>query len=241
MRGAIAAVVIGFVLGVGAIVLGSRWVRAAHPVSHLLTVTGESRLIGEPDTARVMFGVARSAKTVAEGQKRVLEVISRVISALQVAEVKKEDVATSDLNIRQGWDYRKNIPTGYEVSTTLTITVRNVQHVGRVVDTAVANGLNRLEGVSYDVLSPRWRQKALREALANAREKAEAMAAGIGRPLGRVVSVSEQAEWQSSPAEEYYVPQVAAARAMEGEYVPRTRSLPGQRALTVQVEVAYQL
>ena len=131
--------------------------------------------------------------------------------------------------------------------STLTMTVSNVQDVGRVVDTAGANGLIRVHWVNYDVRSPKWREKALREALADARRKAEAMAAGGGRPLGRVVSVREKTEWQTSPEDEYYSARPStwgfwdARLSSLPEAMPRTRALPGQRALTVQVEAVYQL
>jgi uncharacterized protein YggE len=226
--------------------IGARWLGVTHSQPRVITVTGESRLTGEPDLARLMFGVQKSGKTVAEAEKLMSDVISRVIAAVEKAGVTKQDVATSELQIRQGWDYRKNRPSGYEVSAMLTITVRNVQHVGRVVDSAVANGLNRLEGVSYDVRSAEWRRKALHEALGKAREKAEAMAAGTGQRLGPVVSVREAMVSQASPADEYYDRSYggfmdAYAKSSGEAEMPRTRSLPGQRAMMVEVEVVYEL
>jgi len=248
VKSAVAAIVVGFVLAAGAMAIGARWLGAAHDQPRVITVTGDSRLTGEPDLARLMFGVQKSGKTVAEAERLMSDVISKVIAVVEKAGVKKQDVATSELQIRQGWDYRKNRPSGYEVSTMLTITVRNVQHVGRVVDSAVANGLNRLEGVSYDVRGPEWRRKALAEALAEARAKAEAMAAGTGQHLGRVVSVREAMVSQASPADEYYDRRFrslgyldASGKLPEEEAMPRTRSLPGQRAMIVQVEVVYEL
>jgi uncharacterized protein YggE len=240
MKGALAAVVIGFVLAVGAVALSSKWLAAPEPLPHVITVTGESRLVGEPDTAVVSFGVSKSAKTVAAGQRQVATLMNKVIAAVIAAGVKKEDIATSDLSIYQNWDYKKNVSTGFTVSNTVTITVRNVQHVGHIIDTAIAAGLNRLQGVSYYIRSPEWKKKATREALANARERAEAMAKGAGRRLGRVVSVREGAEWQAAPQEGLYYGH--AAYPYSGmEAPPATRALPGQRAMTLQVEVVYEL
>jgi len=243
MKGAIAAVVIGFVLAVAALAVGAKWLTPKEPLSApQITVTGESRLVGEPDTAVVSFGVTKSAKTVVEGQKLVSELISKVIEAVQEAGVKKEDMRTSYMSISQDWDYKKNRPSGYSVSSTLTITVRNVQHVGRIVDTAVASGLNRLKGVSYDVRSSKWKQKGMREALQNARKRAEDMAKGVGRPLGRVVSVRERAERQTSPGGYgRWRWGDAVAEAFPPREEPITRALPGQQALHTQVQVVYEL
>lgn len=247
MKSTLLALVIGFVLAVGGIALGARWLGASHYDSHTLSVTGEARLVGEPDMARIRFGVEKSGKTVVETQKRMSEVISKVIAVTQKLGVKKEDIATSDINITQGWDYKKRAPRGYTISSTLTITARNVQHVGDIIDTAIAGGLNRMEGVSYDVRSPEWRKKALREALDKARQKADAMAASVGRPLGRVISVREGYESQASPADEYDSNNAFRQLRTLGylserrESMPMTRSLPGQRALTVSVEVVYEI
>jgi len=239
-------VVLVFLLGV--IALGAKWLGAWSSRSHVVVVTGESRVVGEPDTALVMFGVEKSARTVAEAQQRVSQLMDRTISALQAAGVKKEDVATSDLRIDQGWDYEKNAPKGFTVTNTITVTVRDVQRVGRIIDTAVASGLNRLQGVQYDVRSRAWEEKALRQAIDDARDKAGKIASAAGRPLGRVVSLRQEAQWEASPEEEYYAttlsgtlswrqtPLAGASQAM-----PATRALPGQRSLTLQVEVVYQL
>lgn len=245
MKGTIVAAVVGVALALGTIGVSRGWQAGAGAAVRSITVKGESRLTGEPDTARAVFGVAKTGKTVVEGQKRMAEAISKVIAALGEAGVKKEDVATSELSISQGWDYRKNVPRGFDVSCALTVTVRNVQHVGRVVDAAVASGLNRLRGVSYEVHGDRWREKALREALDQAREKAQLIAARTGRRLGRVLSVQEIEEWQASPMEDYYAGGYARYR-FEGEYyareaMPKTRALPGTRAMTVQVEAVYAL
>jgi len=183
MKSPVAGIAIGFLLALAAVVVGTKWL-GARPMPHVITVTGESRLVGQPDTAMVMFGIEKSANTVAEGQKLVSAVVNKVIAAVQAAGAAKQDVATSALNVSQGWDYHKHVPKGYNVSTMLTVTVRDVQAVGRVIDVAVASGLNRLQGVRYDVRTPAWRQKALREALVNAHEKAQAMATDVGPTAG---------------------------------------------------------
>ena len=119
------AVVIGFALAVLATVLGVTWADA-RAMPHVITVTGESRLTGEPDIALVRFGVERSGKTVGEAEQRMSVAVSRVISAVQALGVNKPDVATSALNIAPGWDYRKHVPKGYTVSSRLIVTVRDV-------------------------------------------------------------------------------------------------------------------
>jgi uncharacterized protein YggE len=242
MKTAVVALLCGFVLAVAAMLLGGKMVSPKGRTAHTITVAGESRLVGEPDTGLVALGVTKSGKTVSEVQGLLAAALDKVIAAVQAAGVKKEDIATSDLSLTQDWDWRGNRPSGYSASTRLTVTVRDVQQVGRVVDSAVSSGLNRLDGVSYQVRDPKWREKALGEALDNARAKAEAMARRTGAHLGRVASIQERGERQTSPAEEQYASQEWAAASRDKYEAPRApRALPGQRALTVQVEVVYEL
>ncbi len=242
MKGTIAGIAVGFLLAIAATALGAKWLARSPSEAHVIRVSGEGRLVGEPDLARLMFGVTKSGKTVGEAQQKMAETISKVITAVQTGGVTKEDITTSDVSIEQAWDYKRHIPSGYTVSSTLTITVRDVSRVGRVIDLAIATGLNRLQGVSYDVRSPEWRKKAFGEALADARDKAQRIAAGLGRPLGQVLSAQENGERQASPEEEYSPPLSTLFYAGEAmPATPRTRALPGRRALMVRVDVAYEL
>jgi uncharacterized protein YggE len=244
MKAAIAGILIGFVLAVGAMAINGKWLAAkeAPAAPSQITVTGESRLVGEPDTAEVSFALSKTAKTVTAAQDQASDAIRAVIAALGEAGVKKEDIDTSRMSVDQDWDYGAQRSKSFRVASMVTVTVHNVQHVGRVVDTAVAHGLPRLTGVQYDVRSPKWRDKGMREALANARERAEAMAKGVSRPLGRVVSVRERAEWQRAPGDYAYGWAEGSSISTDRAWaMPRTRSLPGQRALKTEVEVVYEL
>ena len=203
MKHTLIPVVIGALVAIASMVAVERAL-GGNRQARSVAVTGEARLVGEPDTALVRFGVWKHGKTVSEAQTRMADVLNRTVGALQEARVKKEDVATSELSISQGWDYRKDRPSGYDASAQLTVTIRDVSRVALIIDTAIAEGLNRLQGVSYQVRDPKWRSKAVAKALNDARSKAEAIAAKTGRRLGRVLTVRGIEERQLAPGEEGY-------------------------------------
>jgi uncharacterized protein YggE len=244
MKTALATLLIGFVLAVAAIALAAKWLIPANedPTPSQITVLGESRLVGEPDRAVVTFYLRKSGKTVDAAQKQASALMAKVIAALDEAGINKEDIKTSHISISQEWNSSNKPPTAHRVSSTVTITVHNVQHVGRVVDTCVATGLTRLGHVTYDVRSPKWKEKGLREALDNAHKRADDVAKQLGRPLGRVLSVRERTEWETEPAQRRrgYVTSIHGAASFD-EWMPTTRSLPGQHALTTVAEVVYEL
>jgi hypothetical protein len=244
MKTLIAGLGLGVLLTLAILLIGAAGLgrRPHHPPT--ITVTGEARLTGEPDTALVMFGIEKNGKTVAEAQEKVSQALDKVIAALQAAGIEKADIYTSDFTIGNNWWYWDSPPKTINVSSTLTITVRQVRQVGRVVDTALANGLNRMQGVSYEVRDPQWKDKALQAARADARRKAEALVPAADKSRLRLLSLAEAGAWQTSPDEQFYSGYAASrakrALAESWEGMPRTRSLPGQRALTVTVKAVYR-
>lgn len=83
----------------------------------------------------------------------------------------------------QGW---------YRVSNSVQIVVRDLSKVGQVLDTAVATGANNVHGVSFELEDDKAVQDKLRErAVADAAERAKALAKLGQLELGEVRSISE--------------------------------------------------
>jgi uncharacterized protein len=241
MKALILGLVLGFVLTLATLLIAEAGPERSTHRTPTITVTGEARLTGEPDTALVTFGLEKDGKTVTEAQEKLAQGLDKVIAALQAAGIKKEDIYTSDYSIGDNWWYWGGKSKTATVSSTLTVTVRKVQLVGRVVDTALANGLNRMQGVSYEIRDPRWKDKALQEALADARRKAEALVPASEKSRLSLLSLAEKETWQTAPDEEYSgYPGGLAAKSYMADSLPRTRSLPGQRAMTVTLEAVYR-
>src|SRR5919108_16143 len=84
---------------------------------------------------------------------------------------------------------------GYSANGSVVATVRRLARAGAVVDAAVAAGANETSGPQFDRSSrSELKQKALREAFADARAKAEALAGEAGASLGEVRRIEESAQ-----------------------------------------------
>lgn len=123
-------------------------------------------------------------------------------------------------------------PAGfYRVSNTVTLTIREIDKLGQVLDGAVAAGANNVWGVSFGLDKPEALEPEARaKAVADARARAEALAKLAGRTLGEVVSVSEVVRGGNYP-----VPMAQLAKA-SFEGVPIEA---GQVAVSSQVEIVY--
>jgi uncharacterized protein YggE len=104
-------------------------------------------------------------------------------------------VVSRDPRLATAWDDNNAKPTGeitYVVAHTLTVTVRDLAKVGAILGDAQAAGVNSVGGVSFtleDSTAAISQARAL--AMANAKARAEELAAGLGVKVGKVITISE--------------------------------------------------
>jgi uncharacterized protein YggE len=118
----------------------------------------------------------------------------------------------------------------------VTVTIRNITQAGELLDQVVQAGANNVSGISFTIDDPSALETTARNnALANARQRAEAMAQTLGGTLGQVLSVTENI---GQPPQPLMYEGAAAAEAADAARVPVQ---PGQQTLTAQVQVTYEL
>jgi uncharacterized protein YggE len=81
---------------------------------------------------------------------------------------------------------------GYTVTNTVEVTLTDLSQVGKVIDTAIQSGANRVQGISFDLQdrNPVIAQ-ALKSAAGRARAQADAIASGLNVHTGAVLHASE--------------------------------------------------
>src|SRR5690606_29943654 len=110
----------------------------------------------------------------------------------------------------------------------------NVNNVGRVIDAAVGAGGNTVHGVSFSHADPDAQlDAARRNAIAEARRRAELYANALGMRIHRIVAVQEGGGY-SSPMP---VPGMARMEAQDAS----TPIAPGEIETRVGVSVTFEL
>jgi uncharacterized protein YggE len=167
-----------------------------------VTVVGVGRVSLVPNIARISVGAEARADTVSEAKDEVdrqMEAISAALAELGVAE---KDVQSAHYSIYYEQEPYQPLPReeaadaerrgAYRVSSTLEVTVRDVEKAGQVLDGVVAAGANQVHGVSFTVEDDqKWESQAREKAMADARARAEEFATLGGVELGEVLSISE--------------------------------------------------
>lgn len=164
----------------------------------IVTVTGEATVEATPDMATISLGVTTEGKSAAEAMAANSTAVTAVIARLKAAGIEDRDLQTSNLSLNPnyvGYD-SGSAPTisNYTASNQLSVRVRALASLGGVLDAAITDGANTMNGLTFDVAQPRPMLDAARKlAVEDARARATLLAEAAGGKLGKVMSISENA------------------------------------------------
>lgn len=202
------------------------------PPEIAVSAHGEARVA--PDRASVTLGVQSRAASASDAARENAALQRAVIDTLHSIGFDAAQITTANYNVRA--DYRPTAPgeppsvTGYVVSNTVRVMLRDPDHVSRVIDAALGKGANAVHGLQFYLADPApARQAALLDAVAKGRADAEALARAAGGRLGAVIEIS------TAPASDIRIYQRAAAG---GSATPIE---PGQTSVTATVVMRFAL
>lgn len=202
-----------------------------------ISVTGVGSVETPPDTATITLGVETRSSSAQEALSENSAAQSALLDVLSEAGIAETDIQTDGLSLYPVYGNRDELATdgtdvsGYSVSNTVSVRVRDLDGLGSVLEEVVAVGGNSLQGLSFSVADPAPFEVQARElAFENARAKAQQLAELSGASLGEVVSVQESLSRNA--------PQPYAARAADFESVPIAQ---GSQTISVNVEVSWRL
>jgi uncharacterized protein YggE len=201
-------------------------------------VSGNGVVTIAPDTASVVIGVNVIETTLSSAQEKATSQMTAVIDALKAAGIDEKEIQTVNysVNIIQDYDQNGNPAAikGFQVSNQVNVTIRDLDKLGSILDTVVAQGANAIYGISFYVDDPSAAASQARTlAVQDAKKKADELAAAAGMKVGRVLSISETYSPSPSPVA-YGGVEAADARAA----VPLQA---GTTTISVDVQVTYEL
>ncbi|MFT3727760.1 MAG: SIMPL domain-containing protein [Terricaulis sp.] len=161
----------------------------------LLTISAEGKVTGRPDMATINLGVTTEAQSAQAAMAANARQAAALIAALRRAGIAERDIQTANISVNPQQQYHENEPpviTGYQANNTVTAKIRNVDNTGRVIDAAVAAGGNTINGVFFSYQNPDAQMDAARrDAIANARHRADLYADALHMHVVRIVAVNE--------------------------------------------------
>jgi uncharacterized protein YggE len=164
----------------------------SHP--RIISVTGNAEIKVAPDQASLTLGVDSHDKDLAIAKVDNDKRIKKLLSLAHAAGVDPKNIQTSALTMGPEYSDEK-IPKllGYQVSQTVTVTLRDLSKYEDLMTNSLRAGVNRVNGINFFVADPKkYREEARIQAVRAAREKAKAMAAELGQAIGKPWEVTEQ-------------------------------------------------
>jgi uncharacterized protein len=167
---------------------------ATPPQPPVIVVTGTSEVLAVPDEAIVRLGIVRQAPVAQAAQEQANTVAQEILSAITKAGVTSKDIQTARLVLSPVYNQRgpDQKIVSYNATNTVSVRLDNLAIVGNVIDAGLKAGANQLEGVQFRLKNELpAREQALKEAVQEARGKAQAMADALRVNLVEVLEATE--------------------------------------------------
>jgi hypothetical protein len=212
--------------------------------SQTVNVQGLAEVKAVPDKVAIYFSVITEGETSKEANDKNAEIVDNAITELVKLGFERKEITTENFNIypKYSWSNRKQEIIGYQASHTLKVEFSSdkTDKIGDAIDA----GVNAGAGISYINFElsldkqNEYKKTALEQATLDARSKAEGIASGLGKNVGRVVSIS-------SSDFGYYPWRLYEAAGVEGDIAmakeATTNIQPGEQTISAQVVVVYAL
>jgi uncharacterized protein YggE len=164
---------------------------------HTITVAGTSTIRVAPDTALVTVNLNSTGETSHAALQADKGVLARLVEAVRPFHFATSDVQTSNINITQlrspsRMPAQDPLPPGnYQVTDHLTVTVDDLSKVAAVIDALTQAAANVSINVQFNLKDrTAVEDKAKVEAIANARQQADILAAAEGAKVDRMIAIS---------------------------------------------------
>jgi uncharacterized protein YggE len=191
------------------------------PLPPSIRTMGEATLTVSPDQVRIDIGVVTQAETAQPAAVENAQKLEAVLAELRQLLGPKADIKTINYSLSPSYRYPKQggtpTITGYTATNTVQVKTNDLSQIGKIIDTSMQSSANRIESLRFTLQDEQAVYlRALSDATARARAKAEAMASVLGLRIVRVLSAEEGG----------LPPRPVLARTMEARAAPTLAETP---------------
>jgi len=222
-----------------------------HTATNTITVSGTGKVTAIPDVATFQFTVDQTAANVAAAQAAATAQLNSAYSALTSAGVASADIQTTSYNISPHYESQggvcngvnglctpsKSVLTGYDVSQTDQVKVRNLANAGSLFTTIGSLGVQNVDSLQFSLDNPETTQnEAQATAIADAQAQAQKLANELGVKLVAVVNFTDNS---SSPTP--YPVAYAMNTSVAGAPAVSPTVSTGQQQVIDNVSITYEI
>jgi uncharacterized protein len=222
-----------------------------------LFVIGNAQTMVKPDKVTLSLSVETTNTTANAALNADSEAMNKALNALKVAGVRENETSTSFFNIspnynltdqQEGQDQYFPPPIesrdiiSYTVTNSITVDSYNLLNLSQWIDTAVQAGVNEVSSIYFslsDERSEAIKNELLKQAVANAKSKADIAATAVGLNVIGVKSINIElvGGFPPSPPQPFLARESAEAAAPAG--APPTPIIAGEQEVTSSVDIMF--
>lgn len=226
----------------------SRYIGQTADLRNTFTISDTGDVYSKPDLAVTTLSVLSEKKTVTDAMSDNTEKMNAVIKSVKDNGVEDKDMKTVGFNITPVYEYQgstacgyypcpdgKRVLTGYQVTQSLQVKIRDLGKVGEIIQGATDNGANQVGDLQFTIENEdSLKSQAREEAINKVKVKAETLAKQLGVKIVRIVSYSEGGGY-SYPEAAYSSKAVGMGG---GDTTPQIQT--GENKTEVTVSITYE-
>ena len=210
-----------------------------------LSVSGTAFTKVKPDRVVISIGVETTNKTAKASLDANSESMNKIISALRNSGVKENETSTSSFTISPNYNYTEsgtilNI-TGFTVTNSIQIDSSTLVNISSWIDAAVASGANSINSIDFRISNNKLedtKNMLIKDAIANAREKADIVSPELGLKVIGVKSITVGEFDYIQPPQPFMEKRFDAAGTAPATAVT-TPILAGEQEVSVSVSIVF--
>ena len=173
-----------------------------------LTVSGTSSIKVVPDLVSINFNIEGKGQTMQEAKDKSAQIYEEFEAKMITLGFKEEELKTTNYNVYENyeWTGSRSVQNGYISSQqiVLEISLNDSKKAGDAISQGIDAGA-RVSYMEYKLTTEsqnKYKAEAMKLAAQDAKSKAEAVAQGFGKKVGKLISTTTSeysyAPWRSS-------------------------------------------
>ncbi len=203
----------------------------------LISVTGEGKVKVIPDQIFLSFAVESKGNNAKDVKRQNDALVDKVIKYLKQTKLPKEDYVTRRVSLNPEYDYTKK--TNYFVANqTIEILFKDLNLYDEVMAQLVELNVNKINQMEFKSSEQaKFEQQARREAIMDAKSKANDFATPLGQKVGKAYTISDN----SSVNYPQPVFRMAMKAASDEMAAPNETLAVGEIVINANVQVSFLL
>jgi uncharacterized protein YggE len=205
-------------------------------------VTGEGKVTVSPDIAKINLGIQETGSSLKTVQDNVNKKEKVLTDSLKKLGIDDKDIKTTSYYVYPQYDYSAPAQriTGYQVSTSYEVTIKDFEKVNDAIVAATNAGTNNIGGINFEVNDTTKKEKlqeARDAAVKDAKEKAGGLAKSAGITLGKIINISENQN--QNDLRQFAVPMAGGSGTAKEIAPPNIQ--PGTTDIDIVISLSYEV